>query len=294
MRTLYNFGIIPFDDPGISVNEIIGFTTDHLQRAEANNEDGRLDLRIANTTTALNNLLETIADDDLQLGHRKSVKLAKAQFREEMMDEVRRIAGRVTGEYGKPSPEFTDIFPKGLTIFTRTPDDRLYSHLETMVTGVSLREAALGATTVQMATDLRDSWATTYAASEIASGEKTHTEAEKRAAREDLQLELFLNLQTIIMLYPRQPEVIGLFMQQYLLGVPGSGPVGTGGGTVITGGGSTAGSTAGSTSTSMSSSTSSSSFVISSSSSSASPGSGSSSSGSSGSSAGGSSSSAAP
>ncbi len=56
-----------------------------------------------------------------------------------------------------------------------------------------------------------------YAASETSSGAKTTTEEGKRNARLGLQLELFKNLLTLALNFPRQPEKLDLYMQQSLL-----------------------------------------------------------------------------
>lgn len=53
-------------------------------------------------------------------------------------------------------------------------------------------------------------WNAVYAPSETSSGAKTTTQAAKNAARSALQLELFKNLLTIALNFPRQPDQLDI------------------------------------------------------------------------------------
>jgi hypothetical protein len=72
------------------------------------------------------------------------------------------------------------------------------------------------------ATNLKNNWATIYAASEASTGGKTTTQEGKNLARENLQLMLFLCLLKLAEMFPRQPEKLALYMQQHLLENPSS------------------------------------------------------------------------
>jgi hypothetical protein len=76
--------------------------------------------------------------------------------------------------------------------------------------------------TVTQATNLKNNWATIYAASEASTGGKTTTQEGKKLARENLQLVLFLCLLKLAEMFPRQPEKLALYMQQHLLENPSS------------------------------------------------------------------------
>lgn len=52
MKTLSSFLRNPFDDPALSYERLIAFTTDHLQRMGANNASARLTERITATQSA--------------------------------------------------------------------------------------------------------------------------------------------------------------------------------------------------------------------------------------------------
>lgn len=93
MRTLASFLENPFDDDGISMAELIAFTTDHLQRMSANNAGGELSTRIAATTSSIAVVEDCVTDDQGRLGARMARKQAKDDFREQIPTEVKRIIG---------------------------------------------------------------------------------------------------------------------------------------------------------------------------------------------------------
>ncbi len=217
MRKVYNYGNVPFDDADISLEDVVAFTSDHLQRAAAYNPSGALNGRIAATASALAALESTTTDDAIQLGIRKGVKLAKDTFRANLTEAVRPIYGAVLMAFNDPSPEMENVFPKGRSVFSSARDDQLAKELNVMVAGVTLHQAELGPPIVASATALGDQWAALYEASETETGVKVATEAERRKARLDLQTELYITLATLMIMYPRQPEMISLYMQQHLL-----------------------------------------------------------------------------
>jgi hypothetical protein len=212
-RTLEN----PFDDPNIGLNKLLAFTTDHRQRMLANNDSGELTARITATTSALDLLQEMAGGDQTQLGQRKARKQSKNAFREALPAKVGKVIAAVEARYGEDAPEVLECIPQGRTVFSKCPDDVLEAHLQVLVNGVTAHVAELGAPLVAEATALLTGWGAVFDQSEESTGEKTATEADKRAARENLQLMLFLNLLKLAEMFPRQPEKLALYMQQSLL-----------------------------------------------------------------------------
>lgn len=217
MRNLEIFLTNPFDDPGISLDELLNFATDFLSRANANNPGGFLTARIAAALAALTPLQAASGSDQIQLGLRKAAKDAKNTFRKSLPEEIGKVALAVAANYGEDSAQVTECFPAGRTVFTRAADDRLNDHFTAMIAGVAAHVADLGAPLLAQATALQTNWLTIYAASEASGGAKSLTEAARREARGVLQLELFRTLLTIGLQYPRQPEKLAEFMTQSLL-----------------------------------------------------------------------------
>ena len=222
MRDLTRFLDNPFDDRGISVDELLAFTTDHLQRMISNNAGGELSGRITATTSALQLVEDCVTDTKLAI--RKSRKQAKEAFRASLPESIGRIAGAVMNKFGQNSVEMTECLPHGRSIFSTCRDDKVENNLQTTINGLTAHQAVLGAQVVADAIALKAAWMTVYTASEDATGGKTTTQEGKKLARENLQLMLFLNLLKLAEMFPRQPDKLKLYMQQHLLENPASPP----------------------------------------------------------------------
>ena len=217
MIKLSRFLEVPFDDEEIAMAELLAFTTDHLQRMIANNPGAMFNARITATTVALTAVANCATDDLTRLGLRKGAKDAKDAYLKALPDNIARLHAAVVYKYGPNGPQVVQCFPQGRSPFSRTTDDMVQNHLQTLLNGVTAHQSALGAQVVADVGGLLSTWLAVYGASESTTGAKKATEAEKKAARLNLQLELFKTLLTIAMNFPRQPEKLALFMQQSLL-----------------------------------------------------------------------------
>ncbi len=217
MIDLHKFLTNPFDDPGISIAELLAFSTDHLPKLTANNPGAVFAARIAATGTALTGVQGAFTDDQTKLGVRKARKQAKDTFRKALPESVGRIHGAVTSKFGTKGAEVAECFPLGRKVFSDCSDDLVTNHLQTVINGVTAHQAQLGASVVTDATAILTAWTAVYSPSESAGGAKSTTKAAKNAARAALQLELFKNLLTIALQFPRQPEQLDVYMQQSLL-----------------------------------------------------------------------------
>ena len=217
MRDLSRFLEVPFDDPGVSMDELIAFSTDHLQRMIANNPGALWNLRITATSTALLAVENCATDDLTKLGLRKSRIMAKDTFRQALPEKIAMINAAVVAKFGPNAPEITECFPSGRSIFSSCADDAVNNHLQTLINALTAHQPALGPIPLGDAGGLLSTWTAVYAASESSTGAKTTSEDAKRKARLALQLELFKNLLTIAMNFAREPEKVTLYMRQSLL-----------------------------------------------------------------------------
>jgi hypothetical protein len=217
MIDLHKFLMNPFDDPAISMAELLAFATDHVQRLSANNPGAIFAARITATSAALNGVGSSFTDDQTKLGVRKARKQAKDAYRKGLPEMVGKIHGALTAKFGTKGSEVAECFPLGRSIFKSATDDAVTSHLQTMINGVTAHASVLGGAVVTDATAILTAWTAVYSGSESSSGAKTTTKAAKNAARTALQLELFKNLLTIALQFPRQPEQLDVYMQQSLL-----------------------------------------------------------------------------
>ena len=217
MRDLTRFLVNPFDDPGISLAELMAFATDHLERMVVKNPGNALDARIAATTPALETVAACAGDDQVKLGVRRARKAAKDAFRAGLPEQTRRIEATLQSVFGVGSAQVQEAFPNGRTIFSVCTDDLLATHLQPMNTVVVANAAQLAPVIVTLSAGMVSTWNALHTQSETATAAKANTEAEKRAARAALQLQLYLNLAKLMELFPRQPEKLPEYMQQHLL-----------------------------------------------------------------------------
>lgn len=222
MRTLTTFLQNPFDDPNISMAELIAFSTDHLQRLSANNPEGELTTHITATSNSLALVQDCVTDDLGRLGVRKARKQAKDHFRAQIPVEVKRIEAGFITAFGADSPVLLEALPQGRTVFQNCRDDQVENHLQTLLSAATTHQASLAPATLTQAAALKNNWVSIYQGSEASTGGKTVTQEGKRLARENLQLMLFLNLLKLAEMFPRQPEKLSLYMQQHLLENPTS------------------------------------------------------------------------
>lgn len=220
MIALHRFLENPFDDRQISLAELLSFTSDHLARMIANNQSGELTPRITATTNALALVQDSATDDQTKKAIRKARKKVKDSFRRAVLGEVAKVHGAVVAKYGQKSPEVAECFPLGRSIFGECRDDRLASHVETMKNGLQAHVSDLGDALIEAVTALTTQWGGILADSETSGGNATTSQEGKRLARENLQLTLFLNLLKLGEMLARQPEKLGLYMQQSLLQDP--------------------------------------------------------------------------
>ncbi len=246
MKKLTYFWISPFKSDRISVIGLIRFGTDMLQRLKARNVDGQFDGYISALETALAAMIAAFATDVGKLGIRKARKITKNRFRKALSQTIETIAAALTASFGAGSAELKEFFPHGRRIFSQCPDDELEGHLTSLADQVTAHEGQLGAELVSEASDLLDQWLDIHEASEESTGQKANTEAERRDIRANLEDELFDILLMLGSRHKNEPEKQGLYMQQYLLGGPSTGPVSGGGNPLPPAGGSTSGSTSGS------------------------------------------------
>jgi hypothetical protein len=217
MRDLHTWPTNPFDDPSISLPNLLAYTSDHLTKMTDKNTGGFLTARITATTTAFAGVNTAAQTDANKGGERKTATGAKTAYRDTITAGADQIYQALIVKYGKKSITLKTFFPEGLTGFNRKRDDEMGNALSSLVTELTNHQADVGAPLVAQATALRDGWNAVYTPSEASSGAKDTSIDTKNTARAALQLELFKNLLTISLQFPRQPEIVDVYMQPSLL-----------------------------------------------------------------------------
>jgi len=217
MIDLHRLLEVPFDDRGISLSELLSFSSDHLARMIANSPGGELTARFTSTSSALTLVLNCATDDLTKKGIRKAKKQVKNAFRESLREEIAKVNGAVVAKYGPNSPVVAECFPQGRSIFASATDDGLEQHIQSLLNAITAHVADLGAPLVATVAGLLSEWQAVHANSESSGGNATTSQEGKRMACENLQLMLFLNLLKLADMFARQPEKLNLYMQQGLL-----------------------------------------------------------------------------
>jgi hypothetical protein len=206
MRNLHYYMQIPFGAPSHSTAELSGFTADHLNRMSDNNTGGFLTARIAATTTAFSTFAQGSLDDQTQVAIRGALVKAKENFRRDLPVDIQKVYGQCLGHYSEAGVEMKQIFPEGRSVFGKCRDNELAGKLGVMVAGVTAKQADLGAPLVTQATAIVTNWNAIYAASLGALSDQGTTQEAKKAARENLCLQLYLNLLAIAAQFPGDEE----------------------------------------------------------------------------------------
>ncbi len=218
MRILARYFDNPFDDPGISLAELLAFSTDHLGRLRARNAQGEFAEPVAALESALAGLNEASMQDFSNLGLRKARKRAKRDFRRKLLPgalEKVDVAVLAFLEGGRNVRQ--RAFPQGRTIFRTCADDHLRAHLRVMDEVVQEHAAALPPAIVELSAGLLAQWQEIYSGSESSTGAKAAAEVAQRQARAVLQGVLFDNLLLLARRHAREPDRLADYMQESLL-----------------------------------------------------------------------------
>jgi hypothetical protein len=215
MQNLQDYFVIAFADPNLAFTRLLTFGARSLGRLSKNNPANVFDDIIAATTTALSNAESGVTD----LGAKAAIKLAKTEvkdnFREALSPTIRRIQGSVTGVYGDPSPELTECFPQGRTVFHTCKDEELNNKLGQLV--ACLANKTVEADIKTLAQAQLTNWNAIYTAQGEAKDDVEVTAESQDAKRAALALQLYKNVLTVALEYPGDfAKCDYYFPQQYL------------------------------------------------------------------------------
>lgn len=217
MRDLHPWLTNPFDAANIGIDNLLAFTTSHLIKMTDKNVGGFLTTRIAATTVALAAVNTAFQTDSAKSGERMTAKQVKTAYRAVIKTGLGKIFIALQTKYGEKAGQLKTFFPNGRTKINQTRDDQMGNALQALITELTKYQGEVGATLVTEATALLTGWNAVYTPSEAVDGAKDTSKDAKNTARLALQLELFKNLLTIALQFPRQPEKVDAYMQPSLL-----------------------------------------------------------------------------
>lgn len=214
---LFNYFQNSISSAAYSFNDLLNYTTNQYNRMVANNPGAMLNTRINATSVALNALDTGMADNATKLAIQKSNVQAKETYRETLAPKIARIHGAVVAAYGDPSPQLTECFPLGRSVFMLCSDGELNDNLTQLVTCITPRQSAVGAAAVNDAAGLLSTWIGVYAAANTAKSYKKLTELTRKQARANLEADLFKNLLTLALNFPGDEDKFTMYVPEYLL-----------------------------------------------------------------------------
>ena len=217
MINLQTFFLNPFLALEITFSRLLKYAARHLARMMASNPASLLDARIAATTAALNAVENTVTDVATKQAIQEARTQIKEDFRTALRAHIRRIYGAVAGAFGDPSPELTECFPQGRSVFSECRDEELNNKLGQLVANITPKSAQVGATIVTLATNLKTQWAAIFLQQDQAISAREVTAEGRNTARATLAQELFLNLLLLAETYPNDLKKCDYYCpQQYL------------------------------------------------------------------------------
>jgi len=217
MIDLFRFFKNPFLAIMISIDELVAYANEHLQRMVANNPGALLNTRINATTVSLTALDGTLTNEHTKLAIQKGATLAKNAFREVLPANIARIHGAAVAAFGTNSPQLMECFPHGREIFGDCTDGALENHIQQWKNCLTPLAAAVGQAHIDNLGGLLSTWTALYAAASTARGVRNGSAEARRDAGATLRNELFLNLLALAAAFPNQEDKAALYCPQHLL-----------------------------------------------------------------------------
>ncbi len=221
MIDLKKYFEIPFEDPAISFDECLLFSEDHLAKLKGQNDAGpyagQLLALVTPTQTAFDAFNNAMSERDSQTASREGGTMTKDQALEAFQMHVRRREGTIKGAFGKPSPQYEQFFPRGLSEYNRATMANAEVLMDRMVTKTTAFQTDLGVPMVTEFTSLRAAFVTARAAQLDQKSDVTGARDALYAARGVLEAQMTVNLLTLAIKFMKQPEKVALFFNQSLL-----------------------------------------------------------------------------
>ena len=214
----------PFDDREISGEELRIFSEDHLGKVNSHQASGELagtlTAMVTATTATFNAFDQALSTRAAQIGTQMGGTMSKDDVLQLFRTTIRQRRGRVVDKVGEDSAIYLEIFPGGLSYYTRATMQTIQARLDYAVDKFTKFTAELGPELATEFTALRTSFENARSGQEEDKGETSEARQAVRTTRTALELQLLDNLLTFAKLYKGQPVRAAEFFNQSLLKDP--------------------------------------------------------------------------
>ncbi len=207
----------PFDDPEISGEELRSFAEDHLGKLKADTARAAMATATQAAFDPLDDALSTRAE---QIGALGGGTVSKNDVLQLFRTTIRQREGRVRDAFDKGSPQYREIFPQGLTYYTRATMQNIKQRLDYAVEKFTKYEDELGVPLLTEFTGLRASFNSARDDQVEDKGSVSQARDAVKTSRRTLELQLTDNLLALAKEFKGQPDKAALFFDQSRLEDP--------------------------------------------------------------------------
>ena len=193
MKTIKNLFANLFMVAAITNLRLIDFAQDMLARLNKNNPGNIYDAIIADTQVLITNLLATLGNRSTDSSTYSGSTLSKSIARAQLYNYLKRKEGLIKDKFGKPSPEYNEFFPQGLTGYLRATDAEFRIMAQTAVAKATQYESTLGAAFKTELNDLYKAYDSAFNTQDTNKSNISTASAEEQAAELSLERQLTTN-----------------------------------------------------------------------------------------------------
>ena len=207
-----------FDEPQISAEELRSFAEDHLGKLRA--QGSSFAAMLTATEGAYGPFDESLSVRAEQIGALGGNTVSKNQVLQLFRTKIRQRRGRVLDAFGESSAEYREIFPQGLSYYTKATMETVSQRLDYAVEKFTKYQAQLGAPLVTEFTELRASFNAARDGQVEDKGSVGQARDAVRTTRTALELQLTDNVLALAKQFKGQPEKAAVFFDQSKLEDP--------------------------------------------------------------------------
>ena len=207
----------PFDDRKISSEELRIFAEDHIGKLSAHGVYATMLTPTQGCFDAFDEALSTRAE---QIGSLGGDTITKDEVLQLFRTKIRQRRGRIVDVMGETSADFHEIFPQGLTYYTRATMQTAQQRLDYLLEKLTKFQAQLGAPLTAEFTSIRSSFEAARGSQVVEKGGVSTARGAVKTTRTALELQLLDNLLTLAKEFKGQPEKAAEFFDQSKLEDP--------------------------------------------------------------------------